>query len=205
MPTYTHSTVINPGESFVLPPGSKLLYTTDNDGLESVCAELPTEELGCYIATIGSWAENSGSITDTGFWEGNSAGEGHQILGLEIDNTQYLFGTSIKSIPGNLTGQFDMNGVVAPAIKALHGLIADANGSVLNEPSPGSLGVSINYLQIQTLPSMINKIKLIVKSKADATLSGSNREVTAYIKFITYDDAVSAGYVGLPTTLCPEV
>ena len=191
------------GQSYILPSNSKVVSVSNINNLTEVppCLNLSgLEAVGCFIAVIGSWAENVGSIIDTGYWEGS--GNGHQILGIEFEGNNYFTPTSIKAIPGTTSGVFDMNAEVAPKIKALHGIILEANGADNHEASAGDLGISLNYLQIKTVSSYVNKLRLVTRSVADGSISG-NREVNAYIKFISYQDAVTKGYVGLPPTLCP--
>lgn len=199
------STDIKAGDSYVLPSNSKVI-SIDPSKLVTVpeCLDLTNiEELSCFVASIGSYSWNTGPLgsTDRGFWEGQ--GTGHRIIGLEINNISYMLPSAIVPISGNARGEFAMNTEVAPAIKALNGIILESNGFSNIEPSAGNMGVSINHIQIKTVASYGTKINLIVRSLADASISG-NKEVTAYIKFIPYEDAVSQGYASLPTSLCDD-
>lgn len=52
MPTIVKTVTIEPGESFTLPPGAELIYTSDNSGLTSDCVLPPEQDLNCYIFSV---------------------------------------------------------------------------------------------------------------------------------------------------------
>lgn len=43
----TQTIVLQPGESFVLPTGSEIIYSSDPENLESGCAEIPITQYKC--------------------------------------------------------------------------------------------------------------------------------------------------------------
>lgn len=43
----TQTITLQPGESFVLPSGAQIIYTSDPENLQSDCAEIPNTEYAC--------------------------------------------------------------------------------------------------------------------------------------------------------------
>jgi hypothetical protein len=48
MATITKAITLKPGESFTLPPGSELLFTSDGTGLSSDCQIPPDQQFSCF-------------------------------------------------------------------------------------------------------------------------------------------------------------
>jgi hypothetical protein len=64
--TSSHTIVLQPGESFVLPAGGSIVYTSDPEGLNSECADIPTTTYKCgYFFLVLDADDNSGHSMDS--------------------------------------------------------------------------------------------------------------------------------------------
>lgn len=59
--TVTKTVTLVPGESFTLPPGGELIYTSDNNSISSDCPLPPTQTRSCYIFTVTVDADDNTS------------------------------------------------------------------------------------------------------------------------------------------------
>lgn len=57
----TKTVVVRPGESFTLPPGGTLIYTSDNNGIDTDCQLPPVQSRNCYVFTITVDNDNNDS------------------------------------------------------------------------------------------------------------------------------------------------
>lgn len=61
MATIAKSVTLKPGESFTLPPGAELLYTSDSNALSSDCTIPPDQEFSCFAIDWSLNDDNSPS------------------------------------------------------------------------------------------------------------------------------------------------
>lgn len=145
--TYTHSYTLNPGESFTLPPGSNILFTTDNAGLETVCAELPEEDLACFgVVTFAQLPDDDGR---TDVIEADDV----KIIGLEKNGTSYNFANEklITDISG-IFQEIDTLGFGPLFVDRCTNTYIESNRETLK----------VIHL-FKTIPSFANNLKFVAK------------------------------------------
>ncbi len=148
--TYTHSITLNPGEAFTLPPNSNVIFTTDNDGLESICTELPDEALTCYgVVTFAQYSDNDGQRDAV---EENST----YITGIEINNVTTDFVT-----PQLL---YNPAGVISELITiGIYPMLVD----LCVNPSENSSREAVKVIyQFRTLPSIAKNMNFVGSTDA---------------------------------------
>ena len=148
--TYTHSITINPGEQFTLPEGSTILFTTDNAGLESVCVDLPTEDLVCYgVVTFAQLPDDDGA---TDVIEADDV----RIIGIERNGVRFDFASSklITDVAG-IFEEIDTLGLGA--------LFVDKCSDINIEGSRETLKVIHLF---KTIPSFANNLKFVATGPA---------------------------------------
>lgn len=177
--TYTHSITLNPGESFTLPANSKILFTTDNTGLESVCADLPEESLACYgFVAFGQFPDDDGrtDVIET---------DDVRIVGVEYNGTRYNF-TNEKLLTDGV-------GVYAELDALGYGLAMTNKQTVLSMDNTREV-IKMIY-QFQTLPSIATKLRIIAQGPVpdpDAIAGGYY-----YFPVITYQELVDQQHSNL--------
>lgn len=183
--TYTHTITLNPGEQFTVPPGGKILFTTDNAGLESVCAELPTEELACYgFILIAATGVNGG---ETEVFEDTQI----KYLGVNLNGEYYPFAAPVGY---GSAGTIPDPTPTVPLVDALQAL---PFGSMFIEPCVSSSDDTSrqslkHYIIFKTTPSIGDNIEVVAQ-----TSSPNNGSGIPQVQFIvpgkTYASIVSEG------------
>ena len=187
--TIIKAVTLVPGEKFTLPPGSKLIGSTDLGNLTSNCDIPELEELQCYVAIIGSNTDNGTS--GAAYYEGEMS----RLTGFRLNGTLKNF-TSAYAANDN-TGLFDLETLGEELMTAMPGIIATDFFRVTDDDRGG-----LNILLIQTIPSIGEKIQLVYKSSAAIDVSGvNNSEATSYIEFMTRAQAIALDYADVP--VCP--
>lgn len=177
--TYTHSITLNPGESFTLPSNSKILFTTDNSGLESVCADLPDENLACFGFVAFAQIPNDDGQKDI------IEADDVLIVGVEFNGIRYDFPTP--------KGVADTVGVYEQLDLLGYGLMMVNKQNVFSLEFPRE---SVkNIFQFQTLPSIANKLRII----AQGPVPDPDAIAGAYYYFpvITYQELVDQQHSNL--------
>lgn len=96
----TQTITLQPGESFVLPSGAQIIYTSDPENLQSDCAEIPNTEYACGYFFIVLDADNN---------DNHSMDMNTRYVSIKIGNITYtideviLYGDSNSPTPTNET------------------------------------------------------------------------------------------------------
>lgn len=196
----TKSIKLLSGESFILPPGAKVIGATDPAFLTSKddCADLTNlETLQCYICAIPIAAENSG---DEQYWESRSTvyTSTPALKGYVLNDETPVFFT--QGTHSNVIGAywFYDPGILSDNIvfqTELKTLIPGIVQTVVGNANGGNTG-TLNYILIKTIPSIADNLELIVQ--VDSV--GSLGIAYGHFKFKPIDDF--AGYANLPE--CPS-
>lgn len=186
----TNSISLQPGTSFILPPGSTLIGTSNISSLTSTCADLTKiEQTECYALLFAGMNNDHNGATE---YSDNSS---QFIRGFIYNNVYTAFSTPI--INNNVNGSFDMEVLRNRLIAAIPAITGSNIGYKLTpNANPAN---SISALVIKTLPSVAGNLLIIVNN--DAPLAQPGSAVQYRVAPILMSDYISTGYVGLPT--CP--
>jgi hypothetical protein len=186
----TKSVKLLSGESFILPPGAKLIGATNPSLLTAKDDCISTEnleELQCYVCPIPIAAEEGDK---TQYWE--AVNQTPKLVGYTLNDTYTAFSTG--PFPANDPGTFggSQTAILAEMLN-IPGIIS-ADWFLNADWDRGSL----NYFLINTVPSVANNLELVVSVSIPATFSGTTT-AKGYFKFIPYSTMVSEGSTNLPT------
>ena len=189
----TNSIILQPGTSFILPPGSTILGSSNISGLTSACADLTKlEQTECYGLLFAGFANNQSGPTQY------SDDSSQFIRGYRYNNVYTEFSTPI--INNNANGSFNMEDLRNRLVSMIGGIVSTNIGYKIDQN--GNHRNSISMLTIKTFPSIANSLEIRVNN--DAPIDGPNTSGTAVeylVRLIKMSDYISQGYVGLPT--CP--
>lgn len=190
----TKSVKLASGESFILPPGAKLIGATNASLLTAKDDCISTEnleELQCYVCLVPIGAKETNLFNGSEqYWESHDSIKtgSPRLTGYVLNGTYTAFSTGpfIAFDPGYFQGT-----TLVDEIKAISGVIDFIYNTGTFDMQEGQLNMFI----IQTIPSVANNLELVVNVDVPSIVDpGSN----GYFKFIKYSDAVTAGY-SLPT------
>ena len=106
MATVTNSSTIQPGETFNLPAGATLIFTSDPDNTVSDCAEIPTDTYKCgyFYIIIDNPGGSGESLSETSTFY-------HSV---EVGSTTFNMGGTIHVIESDDAVQEDvLNGTIS--------------------------------------------------------------------------------------------
>lgn len=190
--TCVYNTVsVNPGTSFILPPGASIISVSDVNSVTSECADLTNLETPeCYIAKIVVYNNDNGA----GEW---FEADGYQCLyGYSLNGTDHPIGTCTGPIGGyystGISGATNANPTgFMGQLKAALPVITSYNGIGTSD------GSTFNYLfvyQIKTIPSIGDNLEIIVNTSAENFIT----DATYRVKFVKRANATGP----LPPSLC---
>lgn len=185
----TVSVDLIPGQSFVLPPNSKLIAASDVTDLTSVCVDLDNlETYSCFVALIATNPDDGNVIN---YLEGSDDGPGGRAQGYRLNDVEYEFARvyNVHSSSNGATGMIDDFQAMAEELKAkVSGITSVKIGTI----SDSTRGV-INYLFIKTLPSIANRLQIRMHGYLSGQAFQPN-EVRFYTTFRPLDEITTLGY-----------
>lgn len=184
----TNSIILQPGTSFVLPPGSTLIGTSNISNLTSTCADLTKlEQSECYVLMLaGINGDNDGRSE---YFE-----DGQQkIIGLNYNGVYISFGAG-EIFNTSSGGTFNMS-LLYDRIKQYISGTAFGNVNYFTASPNDSTRSS---LAIKTIPSIANNLQVVLQAIANVSPGGGGSQVTFYSKFDKYSDLAASGVAGLP-------
>lgn len=167
MPCTYQSISLQPGESFVLPPGAILIGATDSGQLSSANDCLDTanlEQRACYFIEI--------SQTDNDAPDDTSNYEEVYLKGIRLNNTFIPFASPISFIT-----EFNTIGILGPDSSLLKAQLINLVGNVFGSwnilrKGTTSYGFTIWYV-FQTIPSIVQDLAVVASTGVDAGGSGA--------------------------------
>lgn len=191
------SITLQPGTSFILPPGAVIIGTSNITSLTSTCADLTQIETPeCYIAKVVLFNNSNGAGE---FFEASgSNGAAYQCLyGYSLNSADYPIGTCTGAVGGYYSTGLNPNGIngnptgFMGKLKAALPAITSYNGLGTSD------GSSYNYLfvyQIKTIPSIGDNLEIIINASAENFIT----DATYRVKFVKRANATGP----LPPSLC---
>ena len=190
----TKSIKLASGESFILPPGAKLIGASNASLLTAKDDCISTEnleELQCYVCLVPIGAKETNVFNPSEqYWEShnNNVTGSPKLTGYNLNGTYTAFSTGpfVAYDPGYFLGT-----TLVDEIKGISGVIDFIYNTANFDIEEGQLNMFI----IQTIPSVANNLELVVSVDVPNINPGN---ANGYFKFMKYSDAVTAGY-NLPT------
>lgn len=187
-----NSITLQPGTSFILPPGSVIIGTSNISSLTSTCADLTQIETPeCYIAKVVLFDNTNGAGE---FFEA----DGYQCLyGYSLNSVDQAIGTCTGAVGGYYSTGLNPNGIngnptgFMGKLKAALPAITSYNGLGTSD------GSTYNYLfvyQIKTIPSIGDNLEIIINASAENFITNA----TYRVKFVKRANATGP----LPPSLC---
>lgn len=185
----TTSIDLVPGQSFVLPPNSKVIAASDIDNLTSVCADLDNlETYSCFVALIATNPDDGNVIN---YLEGSDDGPGGRAQGYRLNDVEYEFSRvyNVHASGGFPTGQIDDFQAMADELKKRVPGITSVKIAYITDNTRGV----INYLFIKTIPSVANRLQIRMHGYLSGQAFQPN-EVRFYTTFRPLDEITTLGY-----------
>ena len=185
----TTSIDLVPGQSFILPPNSKVIAASDIDNLTSVCADLDNlETYSCYVALIATNPDDGNVIN---YLEGSDDGPGGRVQGYRFNDIEYEFARvyNVHSSSGGATGMIDDFQAMADELKSK---VPGVTSVKIGTMSDSTRGV-INYLFIKTIASIANRLQIRMHGYLSNQAYQPN-EVRFYTTFRPLNEINTLGY-----------
>ena len=188
----TNSITLEPGTSFVPPPGSTIIGASNISNILSTCVDLTKiEQTECYVVMLASLNGNSNGHSE--YFESGQ----QKVIGVQVNGVYTSFGDgNIFNVFDN--GHYDMNLVYSRLAQYVSGI---SFGNTSNFTANGANLSDRSALAIKTIPSIGNNLQLVLEAIANVSPGGGASTVRFYANFAKYTDLATAGIAGLPT--CP--
>lgn len=184
----TNSITLEPGTSFVLPPGSTIIGASNINNISSNCIDLTTiEQSECYVLMLAG-VKNTNSTAE--YFETGQ----QKVIGIEY-NGVYTHFDNRELLNIDDGGTYNMN-LVYERIKEYIPSIIFSNVSYFN---PSDNLNSRSALAIKSFPSIMNNLQIVLQAIANVSPGGGGSQVNFYAKFVKYNDLAASGVAGLPT------
>lgn len=186
----TNSISLQPGTSFILPPGSTIIGASSTTDITSTCADLTNiETTECYLLMFAGFNNDSNGATE---YSDNSS---QFIRGYIYNNVYTEFSTPI--INGNINGSFNMTELRDRLVAGIPAIVGTTVGyKIVPNANPAN---SMSILAVKTFPSVAESLAIVVNN--DAPVGSVGGAVQYRVSLIKRSDFITQGYVGLPA--CP--
>ena len=196
----TNTITLVSGQSFILPPGSKIVGASDVNSIESACADLNNlEQYECFVAIVGTnFMQNIDNEVTYG-----SRGKSNNNTFIEdyaINNVHIKFPSKMILETGDNNGYFQAANVVSN-LETIPGVMAASYNGTDNTSGGRQSYPGISYFVIKTLPSVALNVQLVLTTFVSQTsIQGTNTSFQRFA-FKPMENAITEGYIGIPA--CP--